>query len=193
MPRSQESAGKRAYLRELSALPAACVVQEVVDGLADPVRVDAGAQARGSIDLAGEAAGSEARAGPLRAEGEQRMQLGLLEAEAELIVVTAGEQQQVAGDPGEPFGFGGRAVHRGCQFLAVAPWAACELKFPAQHRERSAQLVTGVGDERPLPRQRPLETTEQLVHRPGQRGDLVPGRRDIDAGCLPGRSSAARR
>ena len=68
-----------------------CVVQEVVDGLADPVRVDAGAQARGSIDLAGEAAGSEARAGPLRAAGEQRMQLGLLKAEAELIVVTAGE------------------------------------------------------------------------------------------------------
>ena len=100
-------------------------------------------------------AAAQAGSGMLRAAGQQRLQLGLLEPQVELVVVAAGEQQQVVGDPGEPFGFVGRVVHRGGEFLAAAAGPAGELEFPAQHRERGAQLVAGVGDEGALPRSAP--------------------------------------
>jgi hypothetical protein len=48
--------------------------------------------------------------------------------------------------------------------------------------------VAGVGDEGALPGQRPLQPAEQVVHRAGQGGDLVPGGRHLD-----GRDPGARR
>ena len=42
-----------------------------------------------------------------------------------------------------------------------------------QHGERRAQLVARIGHEGPLPRQCPAQAHQQVVHGPGQSGDLV--------------------
>ena len=142
--------------REHNDRPAGCeaqrVAQQVVHRLADPVRVDARPQVRRDIDAAGQAGPGQPGPGEFGTAGEQRPQCGLLQLEAEPVFVTAGEQQQVAGDPGQPVGFGGRASYRGGQFLTAASGPLRELEFAAEHRERRAQLVAGVRDERPLPR-----------------------------------------
>jgi hypothetical protein len=41
--------------------------------------------------------------------------------------------------------------------------------------------MAGVRDQRPLPRERAMQPAQQLVHRHGERGDLIARPRDLDA------------
>ena len=103
-----------------------------------------------------------------------------LQPQAEPVLVAPGQQQQVVGEPGQPLGFGAGAAHRGGQVVPAAAGTRRQLQLAAQHRQRGAQLVAGVGDEGPLPGQRPLQPAEQVVHRAGQGGDLIAGGRHLD-------------
>ena len=51
-----------------------------------------------------------------------------------------------------------------------------QLQLSPQHRQRRAQLVAGVVDERALPLDRPLHPVKQCVERAGERGHLTVGR-----------------
>ena len=105
----------------------------------------------------------------------------LLRPEAEPVLVAAGEQQQVIGDPGQPRGLVRGDLHGIGQLLAGPARAPGQLQFAAEHREGRPQLVAGVGGEGPLPGQCALEPAQHFVHRAGQGGNLVLGRRDLDA------------
>ncbi len=113
---------------------------------------------------------------------EELPQVRLPQAQAELAGVAAGEHQQVVGDPGEPFRFFGGAADCGGEFLGAAARTPGQLEFPAQHGERGSQLVAGVVDEGAFALERAPEPDEQVVHGPGQGGDLVPRAGDLDAG-----------
>ena len=126
-------------------------------------------------------AGGQPGTGESGAAAEQVPDVRPLQPEAEPLLVAPGQQQQVVGEPGQPLGFRPGAADRGGQLGLAAAGPGRELQFPPQHRERVTQLVAGVGDEGALPGQRPLQPTEQVVHRAGQRGDLVPGGRHLDA------------
>ena len=156
------------------------VADQVVHRLADPVRVDVGVRPGRDIDAAGHPGGGQPGTGESGAAAEQGPDVRPLQPEAEPVLVAPGQQQQVVGEPGQPLGFRAGAADRGGQLGRAAAGPGRELEFPPQHRERVAQLVAGVGDEGALPGQRPLQPAEQVVHRAGQGGDLVPGGRHLD-------------
>jgi hypothetical protein len=58
----------------------------------------------------------------------------------------------------------------------------CQLQPGPQGRQRGAQLVAGVGDQPPLPRERGLQAAQEPVHGGRQRGHLVPGRWHLQRG-----------
>lgn len=113
---------------------------------------------------------------------EELPQVRLPEPQVELAGVAAGEDQQVVGHPSEPFCFFRGAAHRGGEVLGAAARPAGRFEFPAQHGERGSKLVAGVVDEGTFAIERAPEPGEQVVHGPGQGGDLVPRARDLDAG-----------
>ncbi len=78
------------------------VVDEVVDGLADPVRVDIGVGAGLNIDAAGDADCGQAGTGTFDAAHEQPSDVRPLQPQAEPILVAPGQQQEVIGEPGQP-------------------------------------------------------------------------------------------
>ena len=114
--------------------------------------------------------------------------------------VGAGEQQQVGHQAAHP---ARRAQRRPGDLALVAPQLGLQqLEVGQDARERSAQLVRGVGDEGALAQQRGLglrargpELAEHLLEGVRELGHLVAGRGlgEADAGRVPGSSHLARR
>ncbi len=69
------------------------------------------------------------------------------------------------------------------ELLPGALWLSCELELCLEHRQRRAQFVAGVGNEAPLPGERPPETAEEIVHRSREACELIPGRGYLDRAC----------
>jgi len=84
---------------------------------------------------------------------EQPPDIRPLPPQCELALVAPGEQQEVVAEPRQPLGLGRGVAHSGSQLLTAAARPRGELEFPAEHRQRSAQLVAGVDDQGALPGQ----------------------------------------
>ena len=100
-----------------------------------------------------------------------------LEPERESAAVGARDQEQVLGQVREALGLV-RRPRIAWRSSSVDRLAECELELGPQQRERRPQLVTGVGDELALARERGLEPVEQLVQRLAKTLDLVARCRD---------------
>ena len=115
------------------------IVQEVIDRLPDPVR----RRHRRSIpsrpstrQLTPAAASREAAIPALRASSFP-MSVGL-QPQAEPVLVAPGQQQQVIGEPGQPFGFRPGVAHRGGQLVPAAARTCRQLELAAEHRQRGS-------------------------------------------------------
>ena len=95
-----------------------------------------------------------------------------------LPLVAPREQQQVVGKPGQARRLLRRARDGGQELLPAPAWPQSELELTPEDGKRCPQLVTGVGNEVPLPLQGPLQPLEEVVHGLRQGGDLVSGPRD---------------
>ena len=176
MSRSAPPARAASTMTEPARGEAQRVVEQVVDGLADPVRVDAARAARPGRRRGRSARPAASRGrGEIRAAREQRAGgRPALEPEAEPVVVASGEQQQVVGDPGQPVGLVGRAAHRGGQLAPgcgpagppapvrrAARRAACAARGWRRRRTRAAVTApaaagrAGRSSSRPARRSRP--------------------------------------
>ena len=113
------------------------MTDEVVDCLAGPVRVDVGVRPGPDIDP-GDVGRGQAGTGELGAVPEQGSDIGPLQPEAEPVLVAPGQQQQVIGEPGQPFGFRLGVADRGGQLPMAAARPRRELKFPLQRRRGGA-------------------------------------------------------
>ena len=156
-----------------SHVPAA-VAKRVVDEVAERLlRAAPGRRARrGRSAALGRVA--EARAGSVA--GVER-----LRPDRQPALLDAREHEQVLGQPRRA----GRSPRRPSaarpELLAAAALAQRELELGLQDRQRRAQLVAGVGDERALALERLLEPREHLVERRPEAADLVVGRADRQA------------
>ena len=88
-------------------------------------------------------------------------------------LVGARDHQQVVGELVEAVGLLRRGARPPPPALARAAPAQRQLELSAQDRQRRAQLVAGVGDERALAQQRGLQAAEHLVERVAEARDLV--------------------
>ena len=84
-------------------------------------------------------------------------------ADRQLALVAAGDHQQVLGERDEPVGLLGGRPQRVGQLLVRAPARQRELELGLEDRQRRPELVAGVGDERPLARERRLDAVEHRV------------------------------
>ena len=132
---------------------------------------------------------------------DERAHVDLLGAQ-EVGPLGLGEHQQVVDEPRDPRDLGQHQPLDAIQLGARRVLLGGEhLELPADDRERRAQLVRSVGDERALAGERLGETVEHPVERLGQDPDLVaavvrdlhprPQIAGIDAGRRPAPSAAA--
>ena len=82
----------------------------------------------------------------------------------ELVIIGAGEQEQVVGQPAEPVGLLDGGADRGLQRWTGGAIAGDQLELGAQHGQRRAQLMAGVRHERALPLHRSVNAGQHLVH-----------------------------
>ena len=133
------------------------VIDQVVDGLADLVRIHIRGEVGWRVYLAGDTGLARAGRCLLCAADQQQPHAGSLQSRGLPVLVAAGEEEQLLGDAGQPGGLLGGMRHRLSQFLAAPAGTAGQLELAAQHGERRAQLMAGIGDQRALPGERTLE------------------------------------
>ena len=101
-------------------LPAAVperVVEQVVHGLTDPIRVDAGGQAVGRFHPEGHALGLRPRRVRAGRPAEQLGHVRLPPVERELAVLRPPQHEQVLRQPDQPVGLDGRVLESGPELL----------------------------------------------------------------------------
>jgi len=152
------------------------VVQQVAHRLQQPVGVGGDAQVGWALD--GDRWLVVTRPAPADGGAQQLVELDCDGAQDGLVVVHPGQQQQVLGQPDQPFGLPAGLADGPAQRRGVAVGAGGQFELGAQDGQRGAQLVAGVGDEPAFALQRVVQPVQQLVDGHAQRGDLVPG-----AGC----------
>ncbi len=154
------------------------VAQRVVDQVGQgpleptPVRVHLHAVARRDQDLAPEAS---RLTGVSRLNRCEQLVHECPSAVGRRLTVP-GDQQQILGQLAEAIGLLGGGANRAFQRVTVLGRGQCQLELRLQDRDRGPELVTSVGDERPLANQRLLEVIEHRVQRRAQAADLVVGR-----------------
>ena len=113
--------------------------------------------------------------------GQERPQLDDRRAQ-EPVLARLGEQQQVLDEPAHALDLDRRrASRRGAPRPRRAGRQGEHLELAADDRQRRAQLVRGVGDERRLAVERVLEAVEHVVEGVGQHADLVVAGGDLHA------------
>jgi hypothetical protein len=148
------------------------VVEHVVEHLPDAVRI--GQDERRLVDVAKadpDVAGRWTPPRPRCGIARERARRYRRHAQLEAVAVGAREQQQVVGQPAEPLGLLDGRGGRRLQVRAGGLVARHELELGPQHRERAAQLVAGVGDERAF------ATAHDLHGRQRRDGQRVAGER----------------
>ncbi len=130
------------------------VADQVAQRLGETVAVGAAASPRGSGPSSKRRSASSVI--PSHSSLHVGGQLDRLRAQEALGVVALGEQQQVVHQPADARHLG---LHEGLHAAHLLRrrmlLGGQHLQLPADHRQRGAQLVRGVGDELPLARRRP--------------------------------------
>ena len=184
------------------------VADQVVDRLADPVRVDAGVRPGADLDPAGDPGRGQPGTGQLGAAREQGADVRPLQPQAEPVLVAPGQQQQVVGEPGQPLRFRvgaadgrgqlGRARGRDARRARVppaAPPAGCAARGWRRRRRHAAGPAPAAAGRaarswcRPGRRSRPWWTAPR---RPRLRAPGAPPRSDTAATCRRSRSTGDR-
>ena len=149
------------------------VVDQVAEGLAQAQRVGVQLEPGRRLD-------PERAAGGRGALGEahpRRLELGggvqALVSDRQRPVGGARQHQQVIGERGQAVTFRERLAKRLARQRAGIRGPHRCVELGADHRDRGAQLVRGVGHELPLPLERPAQPLEHLVERLAETADLV--------------------
>jgi hypothetical protein len=96
-------------------------------------------------------------------------------ADREPALVRTRDDEQVLGQLHQAIGLLHRRAQRVHELAGRAALPQCELQLRLEDRQRRAQLVAGVCDERPFPFERGLQAFEHPVQRRPQPADLVVG------------------
>jgi hypothetical protein len=170
--------------RHLSGAVGEGIVHQVAQGVLEPlaIRHDRGVIRLNSDRPALELCPASGAVGHLV---EQLTQRDRLAAQAELLLIRRGEQQQLLGQSAESVGFFADRRHRSLKIIAFRRSGLGQLNLGFDDRHRRTQLVTGVGQELSLLLQcialRCLglpDAVEHVVQGASEAPDLVLDRRD---------------
>jgi hypothetical protein len=100
------------------------IVDQVVDCLADAIRLDICGQIGRRFYLARDTGRAGTAGCVLRAAGEQRPDVGPFQSRPDPVLITPGEEEELLGDARQPRDLLAASLYRGREFLPASPWPA---------------------------------------------------------------------